>query len=171
MKKHAAIVRFIDTPNNYANGKEELTNGKYYNALFLEYMGIKRNNLWIINDLGKAEYFYNFDDFEVIKDEDEILRNKYAMVKCIKDHNGLTVGKNYHAIGKNNTDYLIFDDWFDSTLYEKNLFIVISDEHNILSNDEIVYDFDNIILNDLSEYITEPVEVVCHCHRKKHKYD
>ena len=163
--KHAAVVRFVDDPKKYYNGENTLTNGKHYNALFVEYFGIKRGNLWIINDLNEPEYFYELSDFDIIKDEDKILCEKPAIILCKKEALGITVGKKYRAIGKNKTDYLIHDDWFKTTFFPKEFFDVIEDEENILGNDFEVYNWSQIILNDLSEYKNEPVEIVCGCKR------
>lgn len=167
MKKHAAIVRFIDDPNKYYNGDRTLTNGKHYNALFVEFFGIKRNNLWIINDLGEKEYFYQLEDFDIIKDIDEVLSDKRATLLCNKSELGITEGKKYRAIGKNETDFLICDDRLQTTFFPKELFEILEDEHNILSDDFIAYNWDQILLNDLSEYKNEPVEILCGCKRMK----
>ena len=166
--KHAAIVRFVDSPNKYYNGEATLTNGKHYNALFTEFFGIKRSNLWIINDLGEAEYFYELEDFEVISDPDGVLKDHRATLKCIKDITGITLGKKYRAIGKNTTDYLICDDWLKTTFFPKEYFEILEDVDGILSDEYEAYNWGQIILNDLSKYKNEPVEIRCHCQRGTH---
>lgn len=163
--KKAAIVRFIDNPKKYAFGEKELTNGKYYNAFFTEYNGLKRNNVWILTNEGKPNYFYDLDDFQIIEDVNHVLDNKTACVKCLKNAVGLTINKKYKALGRHNDCYLIYDDFLNSTLFKQNLFEIIEDNDNILLND--VYNFDNYELNDLSAYINNPVEILCHCERKK----
>lgn len=168
--KKAAIVRFIDDPKKYFDGENTLTNGKYYNALFTEFLGEKRNNLWIINDQGVPEYFYQLEDFDIIKDEDEILKDKHAIVLCKSSVLGITEGRKYKAIGTNGTDFLVCDDWFKTTYFPKEFFEIIEDKDNVLSLDFMAYDWSQIILNDLSQYKNEPVEILCGCKRgKKHE--
>ena len=132
--KKPAVVQY--------NGKNggRFTNGKCYDAFFLEYWQGVRDSLHVCGDNGEVTDFNHFQDFSVINDEDHLLNNYEATVKCVTHEFDdelfdLNYGKEYKAIGINKDGlYLVMDESYDCYFYEPTCFEIIEDTHNILNN-------------------------------------
>ena len=139
--KKPAQVKYIGASS------EKFTNGKTYNAYFLEYWQGERNSLHVMDNSGKISDFNPFEDFEVIEDEDNVLNTYEATVKCIAreyDDNSfdLTYGNLYKAIGREKDGlFLVMDDSYDCYFYSPRCFEIISDEHGLLSHRSIYYSY------------------------------
>ena len=140
-KKQPAIVRYI------GNSNTSFTNGKQYEAFFLEYWQGKRNSLHVRNNQGEISHFNPFDDFEVVSDADHLLNLDEAIVRCITHKYDdqtfdLSVGKLYKAIGcDKDGNYLVMDDSFDCYFYPSEAFEIIKDEKGILSCRSLYYSY------------------------------
>ncbi len=141
--KKPAQVKYI------GSSSEKFTNGKTYNAYFLEYWQGERNSLHVMDNSGEISDFNPFEDFEVIEDTDNVLNTYEAIVKCVthkydSELFDLTYGKLYKAIGRDKDGlFLVMDDSFDCYFYSPDWFEIISDEHDLLSHRSIYYSFDN----------------------------
>ena len=95
----AAIVKYVGSDS------DKFTNGNEYDAFFLEYWDGKRDSLHVRGNDGRVTDFNPFEDFEVVSDEDNLLNDHEAKVRCINPKYGdliagLTFGKEYKAIGR-----------------------------------------------------------------------
>ena len=136
-----AIVRY-----NGVNNKK-FTNGNCYEAYFLEYWEGERDSLHVRGNDGKVTDFNPFEDFVVISDEDNLLNDFEAIVKC-KTHSFddellcIKYGKEYRAIGCDKDGlFLVKDESGCCYFYSPENFEVISDEHGILSRRSVYYSF------------------------------
>ncbi len=121
----------------------KFTPGKRYKAYFLEYWEGKRDSLHVCGDDGRVTDFNTFEDFEVISDEDNLLNNYEATVKCITHKcEDLTFGKQYKAIGRDKDGmFLVMDNSYCCYFYPPDFFEIISDEHGILNKRSVYYSF------------------------------
>lgn len=139
--KTPAVVKYIGKSNN------NFTTGKEYFAFFLEYWQGKRESLHVQNNEGKITDFNPFSDFEIVKDEDNVLNKHEAIVRCVtkRFQNELfeiKYDKIYKAIGADeNGYYLVMDESYDCYFYPSTDFEIIEDEHNILSCCSLYYNF------------------------------
>lgn len=137
----AAIVRFI------GKSSDKFTAGKEYEAFFLEYWEGKRNSLHVRGNDGIITDFNHFEDFEVVSDEDNLLNDYEAIVRCVTHKYedvvaGLTYGKEYKAIGRDKDGlYLVMDNSCCCYFYPPDLFEIVSDEHGILKKQSVYYSF------------------------------
>lgn len=137
----AAIVKYIGKTN------DKFTTGKEYEAFFLEYWEGKRNSLHVRGNDGNITDFNPFEEFEIISDEDNLLKDYEAVVRCIT-HNyediiiGLTYGREYKAIGRDKDGYyLVMDNTYCCYFYPSDIFEIVSDEHEILTKQSVYYSF------------------------------
>ena len=85
---------------------KKFTKGKQYEAFFLEYWEGVRNSLHVRGNDGRVTDFNPFEYFALISDDDNLLNDYEATVKCItrrfEDIAGchLIYGKEYKAIGR-----------------------------------------------------------------------
>lgn len=134
-QKRPAIVRYIGKTNN------GFTNGKEYEAFFVEYWGDVRNNLHVRDNSGEITNWNQFEEFEVISDEDNVLNLYEARVRCIAYKYKspmlfeLKYGSEYIAIGcDKHGNYLVKDESGLCYYYPPDYFEVVNDEHGILSH-------------------------------------
>ena len=179
--KNPAIVKFIGNQQNYKLGcglnewyycrdcseKEgcqnnqnnyEFTFEKKYNAYFLEYWQGNRSSLHVKNNMGKIDDYIPFEDFLVVKDIDNVLNYKEAVVRCITKEYERTLfdikyGKEYKAIGITNKqfselDYLVMDESYDCYFYPHSFFEVIEDVDAILDKETGIYVYDEGIFKN-----------------------
>lgn len=136
-----AIVKYIGESNS------KFTNGRVYNAYFLEYWQGNRNSLHVENNEGEITDFNPFKDFEVISDDDNVLNTYEALVRCVTHQFdeyicGLTYGETYKAIGRDKDGmYLVMDDSWDCYFYAPECFEVIEDVHGILAYQSCYYSY------------------------------
>lgn len=158
--KKSAIVRFIGDSKYYRlscdrsdykycrdcvknshckhTPKYQFINGNLYNAYFLEYWQGNRDSLHVKGEDGKIDDFNAFTDFEVVADEDGVLVEHEAVVRCIThDYDNaileLKYGKEYKAIGFDKEGlYLVMDESYDCYFYHKRCFEIIDDPHRVL---------------------------------------
>lgn len=140
-QKKPAIVRYIGKSN------VKFTNGRQYEAFFLEYWEGVRNSLHVRDNDGTITDFNPFEDFEILSDEDDVLNYHEATVRCItyKHDNrasSLVFGKEYKAIGRDKDGlYLVMDESYCCYFYQADDFEIINDEYGILSQRSIYYNF------------------------------
>jgi hypothetical protein len=150
--KKPAIVRFIGNALKYKNLTPNkdffiLINGNIYEAYFLEYWEGERDALHIKCEDGIIRYFIDFSDFEIVSDEDNVLNDYEAIVRCIlkqsEDSNlDLTLDKKYKVIGRDKDGmYLVMDDTYCCYFYKPELFEIISDPYGILIEQSIYYSY------------------------------
>ncbi len=136
-----AKVKYIGTDS------DKFTQGKEYDAFFLEYWGNNRNSLHVRGDNGKISDFNHFEEFEVLEDTQNLLNNYEATVRCITHRYDqklfdLTYGKEYKAIGQDWEGlYLVQDDSKDCYFYRAEDFEIIDDPHGILKQRSMYYSY------------------------------
>ncbi len=144
-----AVVRFIGDEHRYLT--EDMyyifNKNKCYDAYFLEYWQGTRKSLHVKGNDGEIRDFIPYEDFQLVKDEYNVLNLYEADVKCITDEYDnklfdLNKGGIYKAIGHDKQgNYLVMDESCDCYFYPKDEFLVINDEHGVLSDKRyIVYD-------------------------------
>lgn len=107
--------------------------GKCYEAFFLEYWEGERDSLHVRGNDGRVTDFNKFEDFTVISDEDNLLNDYEAIVKCVTHaYDGelfdLNYGSLYKAIGRDKDGmYLVMDESFCCYFYDPNCFEVVED--------------------------------------------
>ncbi|WP_288868414.1 hypothetical protein [uncultured Parvimonas sp.] len=123
---------------------KEFTNGKMYEAFFVEYWQGERRSLHVRNNFGEITDFNPFEDFEIVSDIDNLLNFHEAIVKCINDSDfsDIEYGKTYKAIGRDkNGMYLVMDESYDCYFYHSDCFEVIEDKFEILKKQSVYYSF------------------------------
>ena len=136
-----AIVQYNGTSN------QKFTHGKKYEAFFLEYWEGVRDSLHVRGNDGLVTDFNKFDDFTVISDEDNLLNNYEAIVRCVThayddELFDLNYGSEYKAIGRDKDGmYLVMDESYCCYFYEPDCFEVIEDRHGILSRRSVYYSY------------------------------
>ncbi len=136
-----AIVKY----NGMSNQK--FTQGKKYEAFFLEYWEGVRNSLHVRGDDGLVTDFNRFEDFTVLSDKDNLLNNFEAIVRCVThayddELFDLNYGSEYKAIGRDKDGmYLVMDESFCCYFYEPDCFEVVEDNHGILSRRSVYYSY------------------------------
>ena len=136
-----AIVKY----NGMSNQK--FTQGKKYEAFFLEYWEGVRNSLHVRGDDGLVTDFNRFEDFTVLSDEDNLLNDFEAIVRCVThayddELFDLNDGSEYKAIGRDKDGmYLVMDESFCCYFYEPDCFEVVEDNHGILSRRSVYYSY------------------------------
>ena len=136
-----AIVKY----NGMSNQK--FTQGKKYEAFFLEYWEGVRNSLHVRGDDGLVTDFNRFEDFTVLSDEDNLLNDFEAIVRCVThayddELFDLNYGSEYKAIGRDKDGmYLVMDESFCCYFYEPDCFEVVEDKHGILSRRSVYYSY------------------------------
>lgn len=137
-QKKPAIVRYIGITNN------DFTNGKEYEAFFVEYWDNVRDNLHVRNNSGEISNWNRIDDYEIVSDEDNVLNSYEAAVRCINVKYkspmlfDLQYGCEYTAIGCDKHGYyLVKDESGFCYYYPPDLFEIVNDEHDILSHQTI----------------------------------
>lgn len=136
-----AIVKY----NGMSNQK--FTQGKKYEAFFLEYWEGVRNSLHVRGDDGLVTDFNRFEDFTVLSDEDNLLNDFEAIVRCVThayddELFDLNYGSEYKAIGRDKDGmYLVMDESFCCYFYEPDCFEVVEDNHGILSRRSVYYSY------------------------------
>ncbi len=136
-----AIVKYV------GKDTQKFTNGKQYEAYFLEYWQGVRNSLHVRNDSGVITDFNPFEEFEIISDTDNVLNLYEAIIRCITHKYddmimGLRYGKEYKAIGCDKDGfYLVMDESYECYFYPADIFEIVSDEHGILSHRSIYYNY------------------------------
>lgn len=137
MSMKPAIVCY----NGYTNKK--FTHGKTYEAFFLEYWEGVRDSLHVRGDNGEITDFNHFEDFTVVSDEDNLLNEYEAIVRCVThdyddDLLDLNYGKEYKAIGRDKDGYyLVMDESYCCYYYDPTDFEIIEDKHGILSRTSV----------------------------------
>lgn len=136
-----AIVKYIGEDD------KKFTHGKTYEAFFVEYWEGKRDSLHVRGDDGRVTDFNPLEKFEVIFDEDNLLNNYEAVVRC-KTHEyeddiaGLTYGKDYKAIGRDREGlYLVMDESYCCYFYPPDIFEIVEDKHGILNRRSVYYSY------------------------------
>ena len=143
-KMKPAIVEYIGLSN------DKFTNGKRYEAYFLEYWEGVRNSLHVRGNDGRVTDFNPFEDFIVISDDDLLLNDYEATVRCITHRldgllGGLTYGKEYKAIGKDAAGmFLVKDDSTCCYFYNPSDFVIADDPHGILTRSSVYYNFSKL---------------------------
>ena len=136
-----AIVEYKGISN------EKFTNGHRYEAFFLEYREGVRDSLHVRGNDGRVTDFNPFEDFIVISDDDNLLNDFEATVRCITHRlddliGGLTYGEEYKAIGRDKAGmYLIKDDSACCHFYNPSDFTVVDDPHGILTRRSVYYSY------------------------------
>ena len=126
---------------------EEFTNGKRYEAFFLEYWEGVRDSLHVRGNDGRVTDFNPFEDFIVISDDDNLLNNYEATVRCIIHRlddliGGLTYGEEYKAIGRDKAGvFLVKDDSACCYFYNPSDFVIVDDPYGILSRRSVYYSY------------------------------
>lgn len=164
-----AVVRFIGGEENYKVSCEEgnslfcrkcgkrkrckkatkylITYGQCYEAFFLEYWEGKRNSLHVRCNDGEIHDLISFEDFEVISDEDNVLNDYEAIVRCTThdyddEEFDLEYGKSYKAIGCDADGlYLVMDETRCCYFYPAHDFEIVDDPHGILSYQSCYYSY------------------------------
>ena len=144
-----AIVKFIGNEENYVSGEicnewlycidcekhaacskskfNYFKKNKEYKAYFLDYCQGQRDVLEVAAENGEILTYVPLADFEIVADEDNVLKDTYIMVKCIKaTREDLTLNKKYKALktDKANKCYYVLDNFWDCYYYPKDLFQV-----------------------------------------------
>ena len=136
-----AVVEYKGATN------EKFTHGKKYEAFFLEYWEGERGSLHVRGNDGRVTDFNPFEDFDVISDEDNLLNDYEATVRCVTHRlddliSGLTYGKEYKAIGQDkNGMYLVKDNSECCYFYNASDFEIIEDPHGILQRRSVYYSY------------------------------
>ena len=136
-----------------------LTNGRCYEAFFLEYWEGERNSLHVCGNDGEIHDFIPFEDFEVISDRDNVLNDYEAIVRCIThDYDDelfdLTYGKTYKAIGCDADGmYLVMDESCCCYFYPAREFEIVDDPRDILSHQSCYYSYNGGKNDDTPDYI------------------
>ena len=139
--KKPAIVRYIGRSN------KKFTKGKQYEAFLVEYWEGARHSLHVRNNDGVITDFNPLEKYEIVSDEDDVLNMHEAIVCCMKyiyedQISGLLYGKEYTAIGCDKDGYYLIKDQSGCCyFYPFYDFAVISDEHGILSERSLYYNF------------------------------
>ena len=150
-----AYCRDCDKTDCQETTKNRFIYGNVYNAYFLEYWQGKRDSLHVKGEDGAIVDFIPLSDFEIISDEDNVLNNDEAIVKCVvHDYDNevfaVKYGKKYKALGINNYGlYLVVDESGDCYFYLNSMFEIVNDKSNILDKDKHypVYDW-NLFWNE-----------------------
>lgn len=105
-----ATVRY-NGPSN-----EKFSHGKCYEAFFLEYWEGERDSLHVRGNDGRVTDFNKFEDFTVISDEDNLLNDYEAIVKCVTHaYDGelfdLNYGSLHKAIGRDKDGIAYPENW------------------------------------------------------------
>lgn len=139
--KKPAVVRYIGQPS------EKFTTGKDYQAFFVEYVEGERNSLHVMGNDGEMSPDNSLEDFEIISDDDNVLNNYEAIVKCVTHDyegvsDGITFGKEYKAIARDSYGfYLVMDNSFCCYFYAPDAFEIVADEHGILNKVSVYYSY------------------------------
>ena len=159
MKKFAK-VKFIGNQNEYISGKncndwrfckqcqsllecnkEKIflfIRGKEYNAYFLDYLQGVRDVLDVQAENSEVLSFIPLSDFQIVSDEENVLNENYALVKCIEVYKNqdLQVGKVYKALklSPQGEYYYILDETLDCYFYPIKQFEIIEDAFELLKN-------------------------------------
>jgi hypothetical protein len=152
--KKPAIVKYIGDEGQMLIPNTKIpmfTLGKTYEAYFLEYWEGERNAIHVRGNDGEIRYFVDFNNFEIVRDEDNVLNHYEAIVKCIAssseeddEYLETTVGKEYKAIGRDKDGYyLVMDNTYNCYFYEPCLFEIVSDPHGILREQSIYCSYFN----------------------------
>ena len=126
---------------------EKFTNGNRYEAFFLEYWEGVRNSLHVRGNDGRVTDFNPFEDFIVISDDDNLLNDYEATVRCITHRldnliGGLTYGEEYKAIGRDKAGmFLVKDDSTCCYFYPPSDFTIMDDPHGILARRSVYYSY------------------------------
>lgn len=126
---------------------KKFTQGKQYEAYFLEYWEGIRNSLHVRGNDGQITDFNEFEKFTVLSDEDDLLNTYEAEVLCLTHRyddliSGTTYGKTYKAIGRDRDGfYLVMDDSYCCYFYPPELFRVLKDDHGILNRQSVYYNY------------------------------
>ena len=137
----AAIVEYQGISNR------KFTNGKRYEAFFVEYWEGVRDSLHVRGNDGRVTDFNPLEDFIVISDVDNLLNQYEATVRCITHRFesmtvGLTYGKEYKAIGRDKAGmFLVMDDSACCYFYSPDDFIIVEDLHGILTRRSVYYSY------------------------------
>lgn len=100
-------------------------------------------------DHGQVTDFNPFEDFKVIEDEDDLINDHEATVRCVTRRldniiGGLTYGKEYKAIGRDKAGlFLVMDDSFCCYFYKPSDFIIVDDPHGILKRRSVYYSYNS----------------------------
>lgn len=135
-----AIVKYIGETN------EKFTHGRCYEAFFLEYWEGERDSLHVRGNAGAVTDYNKFADFTVLSDEDNLLNEYEAIVRCVTHEFedelfGLNYGCEYKAIGVDeNGRFLVMDESACCYFYDPDCFEIIEDKHEVLRN-RIVYNW------------------------------
>lgn len=136
-----AIVEYHGISN------EKFTNGQRYEAFFLEYWEGVRDSLHVRGNDGRVTDFNPFEDFIVISDDDNLLNDYEATVRCITHRlddliGGLTFGEEYKAIGRDKAGmFLVKDDSACCYFYNPSDFTILDDPHGILTRRSVYYSY------------------------------
>lgn len=136
-----AIVKYI------GEDCKKFSHGKEYEAFFVEYWEGNRDSLHVRGNDGRVTDFNHFEDFEVISDEDNLLNDYEAIVRCITHEyddyiSGLTYGEEYKAIGRDKEGlYLVMDNSYCCYFYPPEEFKIVKDDHGILSRRSVYYSY------------------------------
>lgn len=147
-----AIVKFIGNEENYVSGEicnewlycrdcekhgacskskfNYFKKNKEYKAYFLDYCQGQRDVLEVAAENGEILTYVPLADFEIVADEDNVLKDTYIMVKCIKaTQKDLTLNKKYKALktDKANKWYYVLDNSQDCYYYPKELFQIVEE--------------------------------------------
>lgn len=134
-----AIVKYI------AKSNHKFTKDKLYKAYFIEYCQGEHNSLHVRGNDGTITDFNHLEDFEIISNEGNLLNDYEATVQCIThkyDHLicGITLGKEYKAIGRDkNGLLLVMDDSYCCYFYSNEVFKIIDDPYGILEETSIYF--------------------------------
>ena len=153
--KRPAIVRFIgDEESTMCYSGHELKHGHHYLAFFVEYWETERDNVYIKNDSGKIDYWYQLEDFEIVEDKDGSLELYSAKVKCINpNYSGQHIvdpeyGEVCEAVGISREGYYLVYAGSHNYYYPPDDFVIIEDPHGILNKHKrnwfIYYGWDDI---------------------------
>ena len=129
---------------------DNFTFGKKYEAYFLEYWQGVRNSLHVRRNDGLVTDFNPFEDFTVISDEDNLLNDYEATVRCVTHRfefksrlSYIIFGKEYAAIGRDKDGFfLVKDESYDCYFYNPTDFVIVDDPHGILSKRSVYYSYD-----------------------------
>lgn len=136
-----AIVEYKGISN------EKFTNGQRYEAFFLEYWEGVRDSLHVRGNDGRVTDFNPFEDFIVISDDDNLLNDFEATVRCTTHRlddliGGLTFGEEYKAIGRDKAEmFLVKDDSACCYFYNPSDFTILDDPHGILTRRSVYYSY------------------------------
>lgn len=136
-----AIVEY----KGISNGK--FTTGNKYEAFFLEYWEGVRDSLHVRGNDGLVTDFNPFEEFTVISDDENLLNDYEATVRCITHRfdsliGGLTYGEEYKDIGRDIVGlFLVKDDSASCYFYDPSNFIIVDDPHGILTRRNVYYSY------------------------------